>query len=157
MDFVLIGTGSRWRLWLPQGCTQQEPAQRKQLVSLAPAFDLRESHATEGRLARSPVCSLCPWRAEMGLSLPWCGRRRSAGHLGTAIPSLHRASEMFLLLLDILTSSWPSLLGLGLPLPARTPAAPVSQAVGRAVGDTQLPNRQGCLGAGWDPPLEKAV
>ena len=71
MDFVLIGTNSRWRLRLPQGCTQQEPAERKHLVSLAPAFDLRESHATEGRPARSPARSPRPRPAEPCLSVPW--------------------------------------------------------------------------------------
>lgn len=38
---------------------------------LAPAFDLRESHTTEQRLARSPVRSPCPWRAELCSSVPW--------------------------------------------------------------------------------------
>lgn len=36
-------------------------------MSLAPAFDLKESHATEGRLARSPAR---PWQAEPCLSVP---------------------------------------------------------------------------------------
>lgn len=130
MDFVLMGTNSWWRLQSPQGCTQQEPAWRKQLVSLAPAFDLRESHTTEGRLARSPVRSLRSWRAELCLSVPWAAwslvrQERSTGCLGLAIRSLHQALETAVLPLGVLTGSESHLLGPRPPFPPCVPAAPL--------------------------------
>lgn len=42
----------------------------EEAASLAPAFDLRQSHVTEGLPARGPACSSPPWQAERCSSVP---------------------------------------------------------------------------------------